>query len=337
MSTDLAAQRLLAYRKFVGISQSDLANLVGVSANTVSLIERGRRNFDLNVTPLHYRTDRFKAFPTMSEPLHRAKASTLVSARERAKELIRLAGEIFIELAPTVETVPKPLLPRIPEPFGPVEVDEAAEEVRVGVLGQERDTPITNLTALIERAGIILVPIVGLPDIDGLSSWVEFNGEVYPVIGIDPSKPGDRYRLTLLHEVGHLAMHRRSSETAEDQANSFARSVLIPTDRLEQLFEGSPPTLSDFVRAKSTWGVSVAALIYGSHRLGFIDDKRYRSLQIQMARWKRKEPGHFPSVPGGLLPQLVEASGGTAAVADKLGIDPHHVRDVTNWQVLRSV
>lgn len=337
MTTDMAAQRLLAYRKLAGLSQSDLADRVGASTNTVSLIERGRRDFDLDVAPLRYRADRFRTFPTMSEPLHRAKASTLVSARDRAKELLRLAGEIFVELAPTVESVPKALLPRVPEPFGPAEVDEFAEEVRVGVLGQERDSPITNLTALIERAGVILVPVVGLPDIDGLSSWVDLSGVVYPVIGVDPSKPGDRYRLTLLHELGHLAMHRRTSESAEDQANSFARAVLIPTDRLEQLFAGPPPTLSDLVRAKSTWGVSVAALIYGSHRLGLIDDKRYRSLQIQMARWKRKEPGHFPSVPGGLLPQLVEVSGGAMAVGEKLGIDPRHVRDVTNWNYLRSV
>lgn len=337
MTTDLAAQRLLAYRKLVGLSQSDLADLVGVSANTISLIERGRRDFDLDVARLNYRADRFRAFPTMSEPLHRTKASTLVSARDRAKELLRLAGEIFIELAPTVEAVPNPLLPRVPEPFGPAEVDEFAEEVRVGVLGQERDTPITNLTALVERAGIILVPIVGLPDIDGLSSWVELSGTAYPVIGIDPNKAGDRYRLTLLHEVAHLAMHRRTSESAEDQANSFARAVLIPTEKLEELFDGSPPTLSDFVRAKSTWGISVAALIYGSHRHGLIDDKRYRSLQIQMARWKRTEPGQFSSVPGGLLRQLVDASGGPLAVAEKLGMDARHVEDVTTWQHLRSV
>lgn len=337
MTADLPAQRLLSYRKLVGISQAELADLIGVSANTISLIERGRRDFDLDVTALRYSGERFRAFPTMSEPLHRARASTLVAARDRAKELLRLAGEVFIELAPTVERVPKPLLPRVPEPFGPADVDEFAEEVRIGVLNQERDTPITNLTALVERAGIILVPIVGLPGIDGLSSWVGLGGTSYPIIGIDPSKPGDRYRLTLLHEVGHLAMHRRASESGEDQANAFARAVLIPTDKLEELFEGSAPTLSDFVRAKSAWGVSVAALIYGSHRLGLIDDRRYRSLQIQMARWKRKEPGQFPSVAGGLLPQLVETAGGVGPVAERLGIDPRHVREVTNWQSLRTV
>ena len=71
------------------------------------------------------------------------------------------------------------------------------------MLDHEETGPIQNLTAAAERAGICLIPIVGLPGIDGLSSWV--NG--VPVIGVSPNIPGDRFRFTLAHEIGHLLMH----------------------------------------------------------------------------------------------------------------------------------
>ena len=71
------------------------------------------------------------------------------------------------------------------------DITEYASEVRVAALEQEECGPIKNLTAAAERAGICLIPIVGLKGIDGISSWVE--GQ--PVIGLSiDNVPGDRFR-----------------------------------------------------------------------------------------------------------------------------------------------
>jgi Zn-dependent peptidase ImmA (M78 family) len=86
---------------------------------------------------------------------------------------------------------------------------------------------------------------------------------------------------------------------------------------------------------KSAWGVSVAALVYRAHELGYIDDQRYRALQIQMSRWRKSEPATFTPVPGQLLPRLVEANGGVAAVAKTMGINRHHLGKLVNWNHLR--
>ena len=93
--------------------------------------------------------------------------------------------------------------------------------------------------------------------------------------------------------------------------------------------------MRDFVALKSAWGVSVAALVYRAHDLDVIDDSRYRALQIQMSKWRRKEPGEFNPMHGTLVNRLVETNGGVAAVAYGLGINAQHLAALTNWSHLR--
>ena len=131
-------------------------------------------------------------------------------------------------------------------------------------------------------------------------------------------------------------MHRTKSKVTEDEANRFAGAVLIPTTDLDAAMQGNP-TVSDFVELKKRWGISVAALVYRARELGYIDDRRYRSLQIQISRWRRNEPASFDAAHGQLLPKLVEMNGGVVEVAGKFGVNPDHVRAVTQWTGLRLV
>ena len=94
------------------------------------------------------------------------------------------------------------------------------------------------------------------------------------MIGLDPTQPGDRFRFSLLHELAHLLMHRKSSRVAEDEANRFAGAALIPRSDVDQAME-ERPTLSDFIALKKRWGISVAALVYRAKELQHIDERRY--------------------------------------------------------------
>jgi Zn-dependent peptidase ImmA (M78 family) len=264
----------------------------------------------------------------MSEPIHRARASTAVAAKKQARELLRLAGEVFGELLNVTPNAPEVLLRRIPSPSSQG-IEDAAADLRA-VIGQEETGPIRNLTALVERAGICLVPIVGLPGLDGLSSWV--NG--IPVIGLDPSVPGDRFRFSLGHECGHLAFHERPHDSAESEANRFAGSLLFPRADFDAVMIDKPK-LHHFIGMKSSWGMSAAALIYRAHELEYIDDARYRALQIQMSKWRKNEPGEFQPVTGTLFRRLIEVNGGTADVARNLGINVKHLGTLLNWSHLR--
>ncbi len=320
--------RLRAYRAIEGLNQEQLGGLLGISTPMVSAIESGRRSLSGDLAPLGYSMERF-TLPNMTTPLHRHRASTHVAAKKRAQELLRLAGEVFAELRDRTARAPYLTIERLPAPTTLGELEELAIEIRCA-LQHEETGPIRNLTAALERAGVCIIPVTGLPGIDGLSAWVN---EV-PVIGVSPTVPGDRLRLTLGHELLHLLVHTRKTETCEAEANRFAGALLIPLADFDAAMPARP-LLSDFIGLKASWGISVAALVYRAHELDYIDDKRYRALQIQMSKWHKSEPGSFPPVHGQLLARLIEVNGGDDRVASDLGVNSLHLAELTNWSHLR--
>lgn len=320
--------RLRAYRDLEGLSQAELAEILDLSPQMVSAIEGGRRPFSGDLSRLGYRDDRL-GLPDMSAPMHRARASTLVAAKNRAKEMLRLAGEVFGELVARTPNAPKTQMQRLAPTFELDDIEDRAAEMRA-VLGQDESGPIQNLTALVERAGVCVIPISGLAGVDGLSAWV--NG--IPVIGMNPNAPGDRFRFGLSHECGHLAIHSRHHDNVESEANRFAGSLLFPRNDFDAAMVDRIK-MQDFISLKSNWGMSIAALIYRAHELGYVDDARYRSLQIQMAKWRRNEPGEFKPSAGMLFKRLIEVNGGVTDVADDLGVNRKHLASLINWSHLR--
>ena len=265
----------------------------------------------------------------MSEPLHRQLASAKVAARKRAKELIRLAGEMYTELRKTSPVAPETAIRRFPDVVGLDEIEQTAAEARA-LLGLESNGPIANLTQAIERAGICLVPLVGLEGITGMSSWVAG----IPVIGINPNIPGDRFRFTLAHELGHLMLHFRNHDFAELEANRFAGALLMPEEdcRASVTRDIQPREL---ISLKASWGMALTAIVMRAHDVGLIDDARQRSLFIQLSRWRKSEPGHFAAAKGQLLPKLVSVNGGANEVGRQLGLNTRHVAAVIDWRHLR--
>jgi Zn-dependent peptidase ImmA (M78 family) len=229
-----------------------------------------------------------------------------------------------------VDGVSPQTIERTEPPRTAQDLEELAVETRY-LLRQQSEGPIRNLTAAVERAGVCVVPIVGLDSIDGLSAWVEG----VPVIGGSPTVLGDRLRLTLSHELAHLTFHTRMTDTTEPEANRFAGALLFPQAEFDAQM-ADRPQLRHFIAMKSAWGVSVAALVYRAHELDHIDDKRYRALQIQMSKWHRAEPATVDPVHGELFGSVVGAGGGVKKVAQALGVHRRHLRDLCNWSHLRA-
>ena len=318
--------RLRSYRGIEQITQEELGEKLEISKELVSGIESGRRSPTCDLRRIGYASDRLTV-PEMTEPLHRQRASTRAAAQRRAKELMRLAGEVALELQPSPRRNIR--LERLGPLRGDNEIAEVADDVRIGVLEQEEAAPIRNLTAAVERAGVCLVPLVGLPGIDGLSTWVE---QQQPVIGLNVDVPGDRFRLTLAHELAHLVLHTKKMETTEDEAYKFASTLLIPDDEFEAAMSTERLSIRDFLGLKSSWGVSVKALVYRAHETGHLNYRSYRSMQIQMSKWRNREPASFPIVPGTLLSDLASEHGGYRECAASLGINVDHLRLITNWR-----
>lgn len=156
--------------------------------------------------------------------------------------------------------------------------------------------PINNLTALIESAGVIVVPCdFGTRTMDGTSLRLT---DMPPLIFINRSIPGDRWRFTLAHELAHLVMHDVPRETMENEADAFAAEFLMPEkDMRAQFARISRLRIQDLANLKPYWKVSIAALLMRADALNQLSLAKRRSLWIQMSKsgYRLKEPGTLPA------------------------------------------
>jgi Zn-dependent peptidase ImmA (M78 family)/transcriptional regulator with XRE-family HTH domain len=163
--------------------------------------------------------------------------------------------------------------------------EQAAQKLRV--YWNVPPGPIQNLTALVEAAGILVVPLpFGTAQVDGLSVY-EPNDSVPPMIFLNPTMPPDRWRMTLAHELGHVVLHHHMQippdpKAMEAQSFHFATEFLMPSREIA----GNLGNLNMFRLGslKRHWRVSMRALLRHAHRLGKISERKARWLWIQLSR-----------------------------------------------------
>lgn len=141
--------------------------------------------------------------------------------------------------------------------------------------------PITDLTGLLESAGVFVVaePFTG-NDVDAVSLRAN---EFHPhVIYINRMLPADRFRLTLAHELGHLVMDAMTlahPKEVERRATSFAAEFLAPYPDIEHdLARVSPRTTHELDELRMRWGISVPSLVVRAHDRGHLSDYHYRTM-----------------------------------------------------------
>ena len=169
--------------------------------------------------------------------------------------------------------------------------------------------PITNLTGLMERAGIV----IGFSDFRGAAvSGVTFSAPgLPPLVLINVNHPADRLRFTLAHELGHLVMHRFPTPEMESEANDFASAFLLPPHELQDVLMGRKITLALLASLKKEWRVSMQGILMAARNRGFLSDNQNRYLwqQLSSRGWRMREPASldFPVDPPSLLPAIIGA------------------------------
>jgi Zn-dependent peptidase ImmA (M78 family)/transcriptional regulator with XRE-family HTH domain len=155
--------------------------------------------------------------------------------------------------------------------------------------------PIENLTALVESAGVMVVPCdFGCRAMDATS--LKLN-DLPPLVFMNRELPGDRWRFTLAHELGHLVMHEVPRESMEDEADAFAAELLMPASELTQQFKRLRPLrLQDLADLKPYWRTSMGSLLVQASKLDFLTDrqKQYLWRQMSMLGYRQKEPIEIP-------------------------------------------
>lgn len=282
-----------------GLTQSDTAKAAGVTQALVSKIENG-----LTVEPsqdvvaalstalkfpraFFYQEDKIYGLPQF----HYRKR-----ARLGARRLQRIEADINIQRK-HIENLGRSFEPNEEQRLPVVDLDEmqwtpqqAARQFRG--LWLVPSGPIRDITAIIEAAGVVVVPLdFGTHLLDALSFRVP---GLSPLIFVNRSVPGDRFRFTLAHELAHLTIHNgpMNDDEMEDQADKFAAEFLMPANEIRPYLKN--PSLGKLARVKAHWRVSIKALIYNAYQLRLITASQYRGLYINYSKagYAKGEP--FP-------------------------------------------
>lgn len=155
--------------------------------------------------------------------------------------------------------------------------------------------PIPNMVKLLENSGCIVLRLSMDSSEDGFSRWIL--DEKLPIIFLAKDVTSAcRDRTSAAHELGHLVMHRNITPTEknlkiiEHQAWLFAAAFLLPEKGYARDFTYA--SLSNFVKLKEKWKVSIAAQIMRCAHLEFINENSKRNLFINLSKkgWKTSEP-----------------------------------------------
>ena len=337
----MTGDRVRLARDYLGMTQQELANAAGVTQSAISQIEKGGPVADGTLRSVSeatgYTVEFFRrgALPDLPELSlrYRKRATSRRSDDRRVRAHCRQGIELIVELERQAELPPVALKPVHDD------VDEDSIEKHAVVVRQQLGIgpldPVPNLMRAIERCGIVVFGAsVDLDKHDAASVWSNFPlGR--PIVCYARGRPGDRQRLSIAHELGHLVLHQlRTTEPdrAETEAFRFAAALLIPRDAAVEAIE-PPVTLRSLAWAKSRWGISIAALIRRAHDLRIIDHYRYQSLMKQLSArgWRKNEPVDVPVEQPTLLTKTVHLVYGTdrpTTLAIHTGLAPVAMRDL---------
>ncbi|WP_029557747.1 XRE family transcriptional regulator [Xanthobacter sp. 91] len=317
MTSVFNSDMLLLARQYRGKSQAEVAQDAGLDQGHYSRIERGLLNslpstatIEAVATALRFPVSFFTQNDELSGlPLSVHDVAWRKKASVNATDLKRLHAELNLRvmnlrrLLSAIDLAPELPLPRL-------DADEMGGADKVALFIRKawmvQDGPIKNLTALCERAGILVILADFAEHVDGVTMRLR---DVPPVIFLNKNAPADRMRHSLAHELGHLIMHSIPSDEMEDEADSFAGELLAPSAQLRGDFIGGRVTLERLVQLKRYWRVSVASLLYRGGRAGFLSKNQtdYLWRQLSARGWRKREPEEtqFPAETTRLFDHIV--------------------------------
>jgi Zn-dependent peptidase ImmA (M78 family)/transcriptional regulator with XRE-family HTH domain len=338
-------ERVEQAREFRGLTQTELAEAVGLKQVSVARVERGSVQPGDDVVSRIAEYLRFPSIFFAKEPLthialgtleFRARADTTAKAKKRAYRYANIVFELAASLAKQLN-MPAIRLPRL-------EGDpEAAALLLRSEIGLPPNAPIPNLVDALERAGVF---VFALPDLfagcDGFSAWATLDRKLVPAIFVSAGVPGDRGRLTTAHEVGELTLlDLPPGRERERSANRFAGALLMPKEAFVRDLV-PPVTLNDFIPIKQRYGVSIQAALVRAYQLGIVTERRYNTLykEISIAKWRKKEPIYIPPEKPRALSKMAEVLYGEnidiVRVANDAGLEPLFVKQLLAAHATRA-
>ncbi|WP_457070826.1 ImmA/IrrE family metallo-endopeptidase [Mycobacteroides abscessus] len=346
----LKGQRLLTLQHVVGLTQTELADRLGVTQGLLSRVIRGSRPLSESLA-LSAATEfavplTFFSVPT--EPADTGPVTFRKNSKVRAKDEARVVA-YYTEAARLFRSVSEAsgyteaAFPSGEELNDP---ETLAMSIRRS-LGLSDDKPVMNATRALERLGVGVVDQLDDSGFDTGHTGISRPSTATrrPLVALTADVPGAVKRLTLLHEYFHILADRNldapitsTRSTEERKAFHFAGAFMLP-ERVARKRISESLNLHGYLPIKADYGLSVAAILKRGHTLGLITSDRYRSLSIQLssAGWRASEPVEVPDEKPALLKQAITRVYGQSPVArasHNLGMSPDWI---VRWADMNSI
>ncbi|WP_329529322.1 helix-turn-helix domain-containing protein [Streptomyces sp. NBC_01462] len=355
---EIFGERLRDARLIQRLRSGDVAKEAGVSQSWYSKVEHTvstmleKPKAQRLASALNFSIDFLSATPVTQVQrgslLFRAKKSLPKSEEDQLVSWARLVGDLVHSAEPKLR-LPYLRVPRIPSDMSPIEAAQIARKS----FGIESDAPVPHLIRTLERGGVYVATIDFEGDLharnhDAFSTWIGLLLD-RPLVGVRATDSWERTRLSIAHELGHLAMHhtRREGEL-EREAYTFGAEFLLPQHVLEREWPETP-TLMSLLPLKRVYGMSLSSLIEHGYRTGLLSGWQRTNLYKQLSnrrdhstgeRLRVREPGwrdrevERPK----LLATVAEKAFGKSVTVDSLGEQifswrPDLVRQLLEGQV----
>ncbi|MBX3325188.1 MAG: ImmA/IrrE family metallo-endopeptidase [Nitrospira sp.] len=177
------------------------------------------------------------------------------------------------------------------------DTERAAEELRANwKLGQD---PISSMVGVLEDHHIHVIELDAIDKFDGICAVAVDEATQTQAAGLVTSRgvSGERQRLSLAHELGHLVLKIGHNLDEERAAFRFGAAFLAPAQVVYREIGTKRDTIlrEELLLFKRRFGMSVQALVRRLFDLDVISEGYYRQwmMLINRLKWKRKEPGEL--------------------------------------------
>ena len=160
--------------------------------------------------------------------------------------------------------------------------------------------PIANLIGVLEDHYIHIIEVEASEAFDGISAVARDIDEnvLAAAIATRSGLPGDRQRLNITHELGHLILELCENIDPEKAAFRFGAAFLAPAEQLRRDVgeKRSRIQKNELFYLKKRYGMSIQAILFRLRDLRIITDAYYKKwcIQINKFGWKKHEPIEIP-------------------------------------------
>jgi Zn-dependent peptidase ImmA (M78 family)/DNA-binding XRE family transcriptional regulator len=332
-------------RKRRGLTLVEVAERVGITAQSVSNYENGRQVpsaqvLDSIAEALRFPVSFFHAPEfepiTTDQVSFRARSKLPARKREIALSVGRLAIE-FHEWMGRRYHLPPSDLPSLNKPD---------PETAAGIVRARWDlgsAPIGNTVHLLESHGVRVFSLA--PEYSDVDAFSFYNDGI-PFVFLNTMKTAERGRFDAAHELGHLVLHGQGCDLtrtqAEQEANDFASAFLMPRESVVAHMPASP-LVDQILTGKKIWNVAALALAYRLHDIGMLSDWHYRTTCMELGRrgYRTTEPDGIQRESSQLLTKvflsLRKRGVSIGDVAHELAVSPEDLNSYVFGLVLTAL